>query len=563
LSIIKTCAATIFACTWTIQHLNVPATNDGEWRRFFRACKWMLVTVLLPEFILAHAILELVLAIRSMESKKAPPLVGRDPSQGEIRVEYPAWMPVIPAFVTAWSAIRSESLWVNTIETQAFDEGQTCPERPSRKYTWTLTHAYFANMGGFVSALPLGKPGDPRPVSSPEQPAPEQAAYPLSGIHLTLPDCFELPKITEREIKDKSKTEGLARAFSVFQISHLLVSLIVRLAQGLHSSQLEILTLAFAVCGVATYAIYWYKPKDIGVPIHVNVKHNISPDMLEVAAGLTTFDSFWKVVTNDPRHNQTALHRVPNDNIPPTGLDSHHTASYLLAFITTMFVSLHAIAWNFDFPTKTEEATWHICTVLTITLPILGLLGIPLSQATWQEGKRGNFRKHTIRVLDELFRHLDDEDREKPIIDLARRGLLETLCRSPTASPSSRARGRPYASLLGSRDTRQKILDFVERKEPFQNRRDFYLPREYAYHLRRLFRLIDGHGSKRMVEQVARTDVFPRYSLPRAFNVGLVYVTMGLYCVARLTLVGIGFSSLRAMPQGVYKATWADYMPAI
>ncbi|KAK4042355.1 hypothetical protein C8A01DRAFT_14020, partial [Parachaetomium inaequale] len=112
-------------------------------------------------------------------------------------------------------------------------------------------------------------------------------------------------------------------------------------------------------------------------------------------------------------------------------------------------------------------------------------------------------------------------------------------------------------------DTRRKILDFVDKTEPFQNRPDPDLPPGYTSHLRRLFRLIDGHGSKGMVEQAAQTAVFPRGSLPTAFNIGLVYVTMALYCAARLTLVAVGLSSLRAMPQGVYKTTWADYIPAI
>jgi hypothetical protein len=108
------------------------------------------------------------------------------------------------------------------------------------------------------------------------------------------------------------------------------------------------------------------------------------------------------------------------------------------------------------------------------------------------------------------------------------------------------------------------MLDFVDKKEKFQNRPDLDLPPGYSSNLHRLFRLIDGHGSKKMVDEVARVGVFPRRSLlPTAFNKWLVYITMGLYCAARLVLVAVGFSSMRAMPQGVYKSTWADYFPAI
>jgi hypothetical protein len=74
---------------------------------------------------------------------------------------------------------------------------------------------------------------------------------------------------------------------------------------------------------------------------------------------------------------------------------------------------------------------------------------------------------------------------------------------------------------------------------------------------------MDGHGSKKMVERVARTHVFPRRPMPAAINMWIVFVTMGLYCLARFALIAVALSSLRAMPPGVYNSTWADLIPAI
>jgi hypothetical protein len=63
--IIQSCFFTILACTWTIQHLNIPSPEDKpheiRWRKF----RWMLLTIFLPEFILAHAAVELDMARRS------------------------------------------------------------------------------------------------------------------------------------------------------------------------------------------------------------------------------------------------------------------------------------------------------------------------------------------------------------------------------------------------------------------------------------------------------------------------------------------------------------------
>ncbi|KAH6640633.1 hypothetical protein F5144DRAFT_561141 [Chaetomium tenue] len=569
-SIIKTCMATIFACTWTIQHLNVPAAHDNEWRRFFRVCKWMLFTILLPEFILAHAIMELALAVKFMKRIKMDPLF---PSNlGQMEVVYPAWLTLLVDPPNRWPAIRSLLGRKKLVDGLVEEEQQRRPsitptsqsqgqKHSSHRLGWTLTHTYFANMGGFVFSPPV----DGLDTSEP-------APYPLTAESLAeYSDYFEFPKTTEGDIKDKSKTDGLAKAFSVFQISHLVLSLVVRRSQGLPSAQLEILTLAFAICGVATYAVYWYKPKDVAVPISVRTKSGGSEEPWGVLR-LSTFDSFWRVVTNDKGHRPRPLGRVPNDNIPINRTGSAHTATFVLAFVSAAFASLHAIAWDFDFPTATEATIWHVCTILTITLPPLGLLGIPLSQSTWRQGSPWDFLSATIRVLRELCWHLESPQ-EKMEVNYIRRNLDDlynmNLFQPARAYSSAQA---PYGNLLRALDEastpesnlRRKMLDFVDKKGTFQNRPDLDLPPGYSSNLHRLFRLIDGHGSKKMVEEVARIGVFPRRSLlPTAFNMWLVYITMGLYCAARLVLVAVGLSSLRAMPQGVYKSTWADYFPAI
>jgi hypothetical protein len=531
ISIIKTCIVTIFACTWTIQHLNVPASNDGELRRLLRVCKWMLITILLPEFILAKALLERTLASGIMYMRDSWP-------GGE------------------WRGGRGR--WEQGL-------GPNRPHLYEPNLTWTLTHAYLANMGGFVYTPPTDDPALPEPV-----------ARPLTGIQMTkFLDLFDYPNITEDEIKDKSKTDVLAKVFSLLQVSHLLLSLIVRRVQGLPSSQLEILTLAFAVCGVATYAAYWHKPKDVGVPFHLSIKPSASYRDAEAAlsrlATSPLFDSFWKVATNRRiNHGHEAFCRVPNDNIPINQFSPTHTPAFLLAFVSAAFSSLHAIAWDFDFPTDAEKTIWHVCTILSIGLPPLGLLGIPLAQATYRQGSPRDFVYASVRVLRELSWQLDTAD-DKQATNGAR-VRLETIYNSNLTGPwNTRSDQVPYGDILwpegktreDSRRLRQMMLDFVDKKEPFQDRPDLRLPLGYAQHLHRLVRLMNGEGSKRMVEKIARTNIFPRAELPAAFNLGLIYVTMGLYCVARLMLIAVGLSSLRAMPELVYKSTWADYLPAI
>ncbi|KAK4127269.1 hypothetical protein N657DRAFT_631122 [Parathielavia appendiculata] len=428
--IIVTCTAIIFACTWTIQHLNVPLAHDGELRRCLRVSKWMLVTILLPELILAHAILELAMAVRCMDLMQAA--LRDDRRQGEIDVKYPSWL----------TDLRN---WSTRCRTMCATPGLT--------------------------SLHDG-PGDEEKQSQPLESSSRQTT----------------------------------------QISNLVLSLSVRRIQGLPISQLEVLILAFSVCGVATYAVYWYKPKDVSVALAFQT--------------LKSFDSFLRVLIYDLGQKDYSEHRVPNDNIPAHDMGFTHE----------------------------EAIVWHVCTILTILIPPLGLLGIPLSQATWRHGNPRDFLYATAQVLRKLSCRLKEAD-EKREVAIARRALGGGYHWS-VDTENRYARGL-YRDLLWPDNSafkygpalRQKMLDFIDKKEPFQHRPD-----------------LDCHGTTRCIYASSFSSWMgrgPRRCLPTAFKSAFLYVAMGSYCAARPLLVAVGLSSLRAMPQGVYNATWADYMPAI
>ncbi|KAK0510559.1 hypothetical protein JMJ35_006991 [Cladonia borealis] len=54
-SIIWSCLVTIFICTWSVLHLDVPKRH-GWWYLRFRKVRWMLLAALVPELILAMAV---------------------------------------------------------------------------------------------------------------------------------------------------------------------------------------------------------------------------------------------------------------------------------------------------------------------------------------------------------------------------------------------------------------------------------------------------------------------------------------------------------------------------
>ncbi|KAM0254572.1 hypothetical protein ACHAQJ_006680 [Trichoderma viride] len=135
---------------------------------------------------------------------------------------------------------------------------KSCPEDPSEGCpedlsNWTLTHIYYANMGGFVLE------------STPN----EKLNY-YTALHLTFNDIYSLreddilPKLRDipaEEIDNKSKGDGLVKAIAVMQITWSTAQIIVRAFRKLSVSPLEVAVVAFAFCAIVIYGLYWKKPQ--------------------------------------------------------------------------------------------------------------------------------------------------------------------------------------------------------------------------------------------------------------------------------------------------------------
>jgi hypothetical protein len=73
----------------------------------------------------------------------------------------------------------------------------------------------------------------------------------------------KLPHMTEDEIADLNKGDVFLKVLAVGQIMWLCIQLITRLSRRLPTTQLEIVTLAFAVTSITTYALLYSRPKDV------------------------------------------------------------------------------------------------------------------------------------------------------------------------------------------------------------------------------------------------------------------------------------------------------------
>lgn len=136
-----------------------------------------------------------------------------------------------------------------------------------RKHAWTMTHSYFAIMGGFAfdsevikdELLPDGR---------------KRVALTSLGVlrlGATIPHL--LPDLSVSQIKDKSKANSLAKTIVCLQASWFAAQCIARVASQLSISLLELNTFAHAICTLLAYFLWWDKPLDVEEPILIEGLH--------------------------------------------------------------------------------------------------------------------------------------------------------------------------------------------------------------------------------------------------------------------------------------------------
>jgi hypothetical protein len=111
-------------------------------------------------------------------------------------------------------------------------------------------------MGGFI----LVEGGEPKKV-----------LLPNTMEELLLKGQLDLPEITEEDIYDRSKADGLSKALVIGQTSWFVAQCIARRTQGLILTELELVTGAFAILNGVMYFLWWNKPLDVrcSVPVHL------------------------------------------------------------------------------------------------------------------------------------------------------------------------------------------------------------------------------------------------------------------------------------------------------
>ncbi|KAF7512835.1 hypothetical protein GJ744_011938 [Endocarpon pusillum] len=325
--IVQTCVVTLILCSWSSLVLNI---FSGKGRVAFAKDKlrWMLFTLFWPEVTLG--------------------------------VAYEQW--------------ESASQCVD-------DFAKLTNKGPVQ---WTMRHAFFADMGGFL-------------LQSPDFPP-----FPVDGqqlIYLIENNYISYPNVDGDTIWDKNKSDRFARAITLLQISWFSIQCVGRAIQQLALSTLELLTINMIYCTLFTFWCWNHKPLDVKTPIilqtatpvaEILVKagnqarepYKLTPlDFIASRPSPANFTAAWwwglalcfDGILFQMNEKRRPVSTFSNSRaIPPRG-HSFWTCFFRI-LCSVCYFALHFAGWNFVLPTSIERTLWRASIIYFIGLYILYLI---------------------------------------------------------------------------------------------------------------------------------------------------------------------------------------------
>ncbi|KAK7023651.1 hypothetical protein VNI00_016613 [Paramarasmius palmivorus] len=141
--------------------------------------------------------------------------------------------------------------------------------------------------------------------------------------------------ITKNEIQDRSRADIITKVIAVLQTIWFLLQVGARWAQGLAITELEIITVAFAVLNFCTYLAWWSKPLRVQYPIRIQREPESYQSPNHEAKGL------WEHLLIYNRHYWAPLARMSEEvvkllaeNFQSIKLHSGHLSSSISTFVS-------------------------------------------------------------------------------------------------------------------------------------------------------------------------------------------------------------------------------------
>lgn len=335
---------TIFLCTWSSLHLNIPAIGETYMQAWFRKLRWMALAIMAPELVVGFATGQKVDAAHSVERWK--------------RSGYPGW---------------------------------------------SMRHGFYANMGGFVLQPHDSKPF---PVNAKQLHYLVTRGYTpfpsITGKEIwdkSKQDGFQ--KLLTMLQTGWFVVQVLSRAIQHMPVTTLELTTFTYVFctfasyyQWSHKPlDVESPTIIRTPMSTAQILI------EAGNSPEANKPYSMTPlDFVDNQS------PSWLTEIQPHLHfrlgpRERPLPRFTNDKLPVIGAGPD---SILLFFVILAYCCLHFIAWNFSFPTRVELVAWRIgCVTLIATMFIF------LACETYQDGHRtGRWQRWYLKIFPKNPVHL-------------------------------------------------------------------------------------------------------------------------------------------------------------
>ncbi|KAG1741707.1 hypothetical protein EDB19DRAFT_708903 [Suillus lakei] len=379
--IIWSCAATLFACTWTAIHPNIPGMEERKLAVFSRRLFIMMMALITPELMITWATMQFLSAHDT--AKDFNNTFGAQLHRAHS--DHP----------------ESTATLLSKISTS---NGRNRPH-PSTLHVagrdFGVTHAFFAWMGGHM----LYVNDKPRATLEPDEL--------LRFVH---EGSVDVPVIAEADIEDRSKGDALSKGIAILQLAWFLLQLVARYTQNLPMTLLEIDTLAVASLTSIAYCFWWKKPKDVGRPYAVHWKSTSPPSNLAYDETHAVFSkTSWLYYLSSlmlPFGSLMGIGVVisPRDvrarRVPSLGGYDHHDLRdrnhiitlFIGCFSGMVFGGMHCLGWNFMFQGHAEQILWRTASLVIVSTPVSILLSFGC--LVWVDGQT---TEHVVAFVAGLF----------------------------------------------------------------------------------------------------------------------------------------------------------------
>lgn len=332
LDLVWGCAFTIFICTWTANHINVPPYGSSASWRFWYKVKIMLLSLLSPEYTASVAALDLRSAIVLTRRMRG---LGYD--QWTIKHSFFVLMGgYMIECDQCWRALDVDTFleWLENGQLQIRQpEGSPKKSTSKTKTGTSATKAKTSSAKRDDNTIVHEKPSSIDSVVAPN-------------------NTIILPWITAIDIEDRSKADWMLKAIASVQLIWLIVQCIGRAVQKLPLSALEATTIAYVACALFAYGAWWNKPYDLQSPAVVSIALN--HPLASRAKEMRPYIGF--------------------DEEPKMKFDDRTYILYVLGTFTILgsYSGLHLLAWGVHFGSTLEQQLWRWLTVslLAIHVPL-------------------------------------------------------------------------------------------------------------------------------------------------------------------------------------------------